>query len=150
MEPSSSAHSSQICGFKSCILLDFLCQIQRISSVADLIAVGLSVSAGNSSERSYLFTTPNVLIVYAGEPSSQRARTVSPSVENPSVRIFSHIFTNSLSALLMPVLLFLPTYAFLIVYLIFVRETTKNAKARHKFAEPSRVCIQVFLFSPNS
>ena len=39
------------------------CQIQSISSTALLIAVLRSVMMGNSSERSYLFTTPNFLIV---------------------------------------------------------------------------------------
>ena len=100
MEPSSSAHSSQMCGFRSLILLDFFCHIQRISSTADLIAVGLNVSAGNSSDRSYLFTTPKVLIVCAGVPSSHLARTVWPSEEKPLSRISLHIFTNNLSALL--------------------------------------------------
>ena len=89
-----------MCEFRSLMLLDFFCHIQSISSVADLIAVGRSVSAGNSSERSYLFTTPNCLIVCAGVPSSHTGRTFWPSDENPLSMISRHMSTNNTSALL--------------------------------------------------
>ena len=45
------------------MLLDFFCQIQRISSIADLIYVFLSVIAGNSLLKSSRLTTPNFFIV---------------------------------------------------------------------------------------
>ena len=44
-------------------LVPFRCHIQSSSSTADLMAVGLKVRAGNSSDKLYLFTTPNFLRV---------------------------------------------------------------------------------------
>jgi uroporphyrinogen decarboxylase len=52
--------------------------LAQLKAGADFIGVGLSVSAGNSSERSYLFTTPKALIVWAGAPSGHFALTSCP------------------------------------------------------------------------
>ena len=99
MDPVSSAHSSQMWLLRSWMLLLFCWYIHKTSSVALLRAVFLRVMIGNSLERSYLFTTPNFLIVYAGVPSGQCGLTFSPSVEVPLSRISLHMSMKISSAL---------------------------------------------------
>ncbi len=89
--PSSPAHSSQLWLPGQRNLLDF-CQSTAASSNASLIAVGLTVRAGNSSCKSYLFTTPK--FNRARRCSVWPVRfTFCPSVLNPLV-LCSHMLTN--------------------------------------------------------
>lgn len=67
------------------------CQIQRISSIADLNAVRRNVMMGNSFERSYLLTMQNFFIVCAGVPSSHLGRTSRFSSLMPLSRMLRQV-----------------------------------------------------------
>lgn len=55
---------------------------------------------GNSSRRSYRFTTPNFFTVWAGAPSSQWGRTLWPVSQTPCSKISRQVARYSSSALL--------------------------------------------------
>ena len=69
--------------------------------MAESTAKNWMVRIGNSCERSYRFTIPNFLTVWAGEPSSQRGLTSRSVSQIPFSRISLQFRIKISSALLM-------------------------------------------------